>query len=237
MTGPLQAALADIASDTNDLLATLLPDPAPLGEERKLVEAMRYAVLGPGKRFRPFLTVAAAAATGGDHSRALHAGAAIECLHAYSLVHDDLPAMDDDDLRRGRPTVHKEYDEATAILAGDALQTEAFRILAMPETHPDANVRLELTRGLAVASGAHGMCGGQALDLAAEAEASDVATDMGWAIRMQRLKTGALISFACEAGAIIGQANGQARAALYGYGMDIGLAFQIADDLLDLEGD
>jgi len=237
MSGPLQAALAEIAGDTNELLAELLPNPMPLGEERKLVEAMRYAVLGPGKRFRPFLTVAAAAATGGDHTRALHAGAAIECLHAYSLVHDDLPAMDDDDLRRGRPTVHKEYDEATAILAGDALQTEAFRILAMPETHPDANVRLELTRGLAVASGAHGMCGGQALDLAAEGEASEMASDMGWAIRMQRLKTGALISFACEAGAILGQANGQARAALYGYGMDIGLAFQIADDLLDLEGD
>ena len=203
MNGPLQAALAEIACDTNELLKELLPDPTPLGEERKLIEAMRYAVLSPGKRFRPFLTVAAAAATGGKYTRALHAGAAIECLHAYSLVHDDLPAMDDDDLRRGRATVHKEYDEATAILAGDALQTEAFRILAMPETHPDANVRLELTHGLAVASGAHGMCGGQALDLAAEGEASDMATDMGWAIRMQRLKTGALISFACEAGAIL----------------------------------
>lgn len=233
MTGPLQAALAEVAADSNALLATLLPDPAPLGEERRLVEAMRYAALGPGKRFRPFLTVAAAMACGADRMQALHAGAAIECLHAYSLVHDDLPAMDDDDLRRGRPTVHKEFDEATAILAGDALQTEAFRILAMLETHPSAEVRLDLTRGLAEASGSIGMCGGQALDLAA----ADEDRDMGWTIRMQRLKTGALISFSCEAGAILGQANNQARAALYGYGMDIGLAFQIADDLLDLEGD
>ena len=233
MTAPLQAAIDAAAADTDALLARLLPDPDALGDEKRLVEAMRYAVLGPGKRFRPFLVLAATAACNGVRERALHVGAAVECLHAYSLVHDDLPAMDDDDLRRGRPTAHKAFDEATAILAGDALQAEAFQILAMPATHPDANVRLALAAGLARAVGAAGMCGGQALDLAAH----EADRDMGWIVRMQRQKTGALIAFSCEAGAILTESDRAARAALYAYGHDVGMAFQIADDLLDLEGD
>jgi farnesyl diphosphate synthase len=233
MSSPLQAALAVIAEETDALLANLLPDPERFGDERRLVEAMRYAVLGPGKRFRPFLTVAATAACNGDPTRALHVAAAIECIHAYSLVHDDLPAMDDDDLRRGCPTVHKVYDEATAILAGDALQAQAFQILAMPAVHADAEVRLALCLRLAEAVGAKGMCGGQALDLAA----GNDDRDMGWIARMQRLKTGALIAFSCEAGALLSNSDRSARAALYSYGLDIGLAFQIADDLLDIEGD
>ena len=232
MSSPLQAAMAAAADDVDDLLARLLPTAGEADEIGGLVAAMRYAVLGPGKRFRPFLVAAAAQACNGRRERALQVGAAIECLHAYSLVHDDLPAMDDDDLRRGRPTTHKAFDEATAILAGDALQAEAFQILAMPETHPDANVRLELAAGLARAVGAAGMCGGQALDLAAHA----AERDMGWIVRMERLKTGALIAYACEAGAVLAQADRTARAALYGYGFDVGLAFQIADDLLDIDG-
>lgn len=229
----LKSALADVACDVDAMLAELLPASDVQDGDAKLMDAMRYAVLGPGKRFRPFLTVAAAEACNGDRDRALRVGAAVECLHAYSLVHDDLPAMDDDDLRRGRPTVHKAYDEATAILAGDALQAEAFQILAMSATHPDAEVRLALGTGLARAVGAGGMCGGQALDLAA----GEAARDMGWIVRMQRLKTGALIAFSCEAGAILSHGDKSARAALLSYGFDIGMAFQIADDLLDLEGD
>jgi len=225
--------MADAASDVDALLARLLPDAEMLGDAGSLIEAMRYAVLGPGKRFRPFLAVAATRACNGDRERALHVGAAVECLHAYSLIHDDLPAMDDDDLRRGRPTVHKAYDEATAILAGDALQSEAFQILAMPATHPEPTIRLELATGLARAVGAAGMCGGQALDLAAHA----AERDMGWVVRMERLKTGALIAYSCEAGALLAQSDRAARAALYSYGFDVGLAFQIADDLLDIEGD
>ncbi len=233
MTDLLQAALAKAADETDALLNALLPAADALGDEAKLAAAMRYAVLGPGKRFRPFLVAAATAACNGERDQALHVAAAIECLHAYSLVHDDLPAMDDDDLRRGRPTTHKAFDEATAILAGDALQAEAFRILAMPATHPDARVRIELVQGLATAVGLSGMCGGQALDLAA----GEADRDMGWVVRMQRLKTGALIAFSCEAGAILAAGDRRARAALYSYGLDIGLAFQIADDLLDIEGD
>ncbi len=233
MSTPLEAAIADAAADADALLARLLPDPNAVGDERALVEAMRYAVLGPGKRFRPFLVLAAAAACNADRTQALHVGAAIECLHAYSLVHDDLPAMDDDDLRRGRSTVHRAFDEATAILAGDALQAEAFQILAMSATHREAKVRLELIAGLAKSVGAAGMCGGQALDLAA----GQADRDMGWIVRMQRQKTGALIAYSCEAGAMLAEADRPARAALYSYGLDVGLAFQIADDLLDIEGD
>ncbi len=233
MSRLLDAAIAAAAADSDAMLEALLPVPPEGDDAARLMAAMRYAAIGPGKRFRPFLVTAAAGACNGSRDRALRVGAAIECLHAYSLVHDDLPAMDDDDLRRGRPTAHKAFDEATAILAGDALQAEAFRILAMPETHPDANVRLALIEGLARAVGAMGMCAGQALDLAAgEAE-----RDMGWIARMQKQKTGALIAFSCEAGAMLGQADRSARAALYGYGLDIGLAFQIADDLLDISGD
>ena len=232
MSTPLQAAIASIAEETDTLLAGLLPDPELAGDERRLVEAMRYATLGAGKRFRPFLVVAATLACSGVRQRALHVGAAIECIHAYSLIHDDLPAMDDDDLRRGRPTVHKAYDEATAILAGDALQAYAFQILAMPETHPDPEVRIKLSSGLARAAGALGMCGGQALDITA----SQAERDMGWIIRMQRLKTGALIAFSCEAGALLSESVEHRRSALLSYGLDVGMAFQIADDLLDIEG-
>ena len=233
MSTDFEAALATAAADTDAALARLLPSETDAGDERRLVEAMRYAALGPGKRFRPFLVLAGAAACNADRMNALSVAAAIECVHAYSLVHDDLPAMDNDDLRRGRPTAHKAFDEATAILAGDALQAQAFQILAMTETHSEATVRAELTLGLARASGAAGMCGGQALDLAA----SDADRDMGWVVRMQRLKTGALIAFSSEAGAILAKADRQRRSALFSYGLDIGLAFQIADDILDLEGD
>lgn len=233
MFDALKSEMAAVAEETDALLEGLLPTTDAAAEDARLIEAMRYAALGPGKRFRPFLTVAAARACNGDRAQALHVGAAIECLHAYSLVHDDLPAMDDDDLRRGRPTAHIAFDEATAILAGDALQAEAFLILAKTTTHPDAKVRLELAAGLARAVGAAGMCAGQALDLAA----GDKERDMGWIVRMQRLKTGALIAFSCEAGSILTESDRQARAALLAYGYDVGLAFQIADDLLDLEGD
>ena len=200
--------------------------------EMRLFDAMRYATLGGGKRFRPFLTRQCAGLFGVDSSSALRAGAAIELIHCYSLVHDDLPAMDDDDLRRGKPTVHKKYDEATAILVGDALLTLAFEIIVDPEIHEMASVRTELVKGLAKASGGHGMVGGQMIDLAAET----MALDIGGITRLQQLKTGAIIAFSCEAGAILGRASLEAREALRGYAHDLGLAFQIADDLLDVEG-
>jgi farnesyl diphosphate synthase len=200
--------------------------------EVQLFDAMRYAALGGGKRFRPFLTRQCAGLFGVDSSNALRAGAAIELIHCYSLVHDDLPAMDDDDLRRGKPTVHKKFDDATAILAGDALLTLAFEIIADPTTHEMASVRTELVKGLAKASGGHGMVGGQMIDLAAET----MALDIGGITRLQQLKTGAMIAFSCEAGAILGRASNEAREALRGYAHDLGLAFQIADDLLDVEG-
>ena len=196
-------------------------------------DAMAHALLGGGKRFRPFLTIEAARLFGGDEAGAVATGAAIECLHTYSLVHDDLPAMDDDDLRRGRPTVHKAFDEATAILAGDGLLTLAFEALADPAVHPDAEVRIALVRALARAAGADGMVGGQALDLAAENEDLDAAQ----VERLQAMKTGALIRFACDAGAILGKADAPARQSIARYGAAIGQAFQIADDLLDVEGD
>jgi farnesyl diphosphate synthase len=208
------------------------PDPAEAGLGR-LTEAMRYALLGGGKRLRPFLLIEAAALFGVAEAAALDAGAALECIHGYSLVHDDLPAMDDDALRRGRPTVHIAFGEATAILAGDALLTLAFEILSRPATHADASIRVELVALLAQAAGAQGMVGGQALDLAAEGQslgAIDVA-------RMQALKTGALFAFACDAGAVLGGADGMARDALAGYASAFGQAFQLADDLLDAEGD
>jgi farnesyl diphosphate synthase len=201
---------------------------------------MRYASLGAGKRFRPFLVVESASLFGVARKQALMAGAALECVHCYSLVHDDLPAMDNDDMRRGQPTVHKAFDDATAILAGDGLLTFAFDILARPETHPNPAVRIELVLALARAAGLGGMVGGQMLDLAAEgrfeggapqrlAEA-EVAT-------LQAMKTGALLKFACRAGGILGQASAAQCAALDRYGSAVGQAFQIADDLLDVEGD
>lgn len=194
---------------------------------------MRYAALGGGKRLRPFLLVESAALFGVRQENALDAAAALECVHTYSLVHDDLPGMDDDALRRGRETVHIAYDEATAILVGDGLLTLAFEILATPETHSDPAVRGELILGLARASGWAGMAGGQSLDL--EAEGKALRADE---IRhLQALKTGALIQYACAAGAILGRASGQDRAALDAFGRLLGQAFQLADDLLDVTGD
>jgi farnesyl diphosphate synthase len=202
------------------------------GRGSRLADAMRYAALGGGKRLRPFLLIQSARLFGVEEARALDAACALECIHCYSLVHDDLPAMDDDALRRGRPTVHVAFDEATAILAGDALQTLAFEILSDPRTHDDAGVRAELILLLARAAGWHGMAEGQALDLAAGARPMDA----GAVAAMQALKTGALFRFACEAGAVLGEASAKDRAALVAYGTAFGQAFQLADDLLDIEG-
>lgn len=205
----------------------------PSGPPERLAGAMRYAALGAGKRLRPFLLIEAAGLFGVKTENALDAAAALECIHCYSLVHDDLPAMDDDSLRRGRPTVHIAYDEATAILAGDALLTLSFEILARRQTHADAAVRSELVLAFARASGWAGMAGGQALDL--EAEGKKLSAEE---IRhMQALKTGALIRTACEAGAILGNAPAAERAAITAYGQKLGQAFQLADDLLDAEGE
>jgi farnesyl diphosphate synthase len=205
---------------------------APPGLEARVYEAMRYSALAPGKRLRPLLVLAGARLFGVMRRSALQVAAAIEMVHAYSLIHDDLPAMDDSDLRRGRPTCHKEFDEATAILAGDGLLTMAFEVLAHPDTHGDPVVRCELVSALAAAAGSAGMVGGQMIDLIAETQALDI----GAITRLQRMKTGALIAFSCEAGAILAKAAGDVRTALRGYAHDLGLAFQIADDLLDVEG-
>ncbi len=223
-------ALAQAASLTDSALDRLLAVPPDL--EARVLEAMRYSALGPGKRLRPFLVLASARLFGVARSCALQVAAAVEMVHAYSLVHDDLPAMDDSDLRRGRPTCHKEFDEATAVLAGDGLLTMAFEVLAQPEAHPDPAVRCELVAALAAAAGAAGMVGGQMIDLIAERRRLDI----GAITRLQRMKTGALIAFACEAGAILARAPAEPRTALRGYAHDLGLAFQIADDLLDVEG-
>ena len=204
---------------------------------RRLLDAIRHATLGGGKRFRPCLVVESAALFGLSEAEALDTAAAVECVHCYSLAHDDLPAMDNDAVRRGLPTVWKAFDEWTAILAGDALLTLAFEILARPETHDSAAVRLELVTGLAKAAGMAGMVGGQALDLEAERLPTGAPHVLAEILHLQGLKTGALIRFSCEAGAILGEADPEARAALRTYGTAIGLAFQIADDLLDAEGD
>jgi farnesyl diphosphate synthase len=199
----------------------------------RLNDAMRYAAMGGGKRLRPFLVLESARLCGLEDEAALNVAAALECVHCYSLVHDDLPAMDDDDTRRGRPTVHKAFDEATAILAGDALLTLAFEILADPTTHADSAIRCALALGLSRGAGAAGMVGGQMLDLQAPHHAlgkKDI-------LRLQSMKTGALIRFACEAGAILAQAASHQQKALVNYGTALGLAFQLADDLLDVEGD
>jgi farnesyl diphosphate synthase len=194
---------------------------------------MRHAAIGGGKRLRPLLVVAASRLFNVGLESALNVGIAIECIHVYSLVHDDLPCMDDDDMRRGKPTVHKAFDEATAVLAGDSLHALAFEILAAEETHPDPFVRAELIAELARASGPSGMAGGQMMDLAA----SDADFDLHSVTRLQQLKTGALISFCLEAGAILGRVPPEGRQGLRGYARDIGLAFQIADDVIDAEGD
>ncbi|HVH75159.1 MAG TPA: farnesyl diphosphate synthase [Stellaceae bacterium] len=204
----------------------------PPGPEARVYEAMRYSALAPGKRLRPFLVLVSARLFGVARRCALQVAAAVEMVHAYSLVHDDLPAMDDSDLRRGRPTCHKEFDEATAVLAGDGLLTMAFEVLAHPDTHSDPAVRCELVASLAAAAGPAGMVGGQMIDLLAEGRALDI----GAITRLQRLKTGALIAFSCEAGAVLAKASSEVRLALRGYAHDLGLAFQIADDLLDVEG-
>jgi farnesyl diphosphate synthase len=222
----LDTALGDTVRLVDELIARLLP--MPLGLEARVTEAMRYAALAPGKRMRPFLVLASAQLFGVGRRSALQVAAAIEMVHAYSLVHDDLPAMDNSDLRRGRPTVHKQFDDATAVLAGDGLLTLAFEALARPETHGDPAVRVELIGALAHAAGKDGMVGGQMIDLIAEHRPD---LDIGAITRLQRLKTGALIAFACEAGAILGKAPHEARLALRGYAHDLGLAFQIADDL------
>ena len=208
--------------------------PARIGPAApRLLEAMRYGSLGGGKRFRPFLVIESAALFGAGTERALNAAAALECVHCYSLIHDDLPAMDDDDMRRGRPTVHKAFGEATAILAGDGLLTLAFEIVASPDTHPNPAVRAELALALARAAGASGMAGGQMYDLEAPGKTLSEAE-----IRMlQRMKTGALITFGCMAGGILGETSDANLAALRAYGDALGAAFQLADDLLDAEGD
>ena len=237
-TADFSKRLDQTAEDTEVLLAKLLAD-APLPDEivrpKRLIDAMRYSSLGGGKRLRPFLVVESAAVFGVPRDQALLAGAALECIHCYSLIHDDLPAMDNSDLRRGRPTLHKAYDDATPILAGDALLTLAFDIITRDEIHKDANVRLLLTRALARAAGIGGMAGGQMLDLAGEGRFGDrEPVDVA---RLQQMKTGALLRFGCIAGAILGQSSAKEYQALDDYGRALGEAFQIADDLLDVEGD
>jgi farnesyl diphosphate synthase len=222
---------AALAADVDHLFDVLLAVP---GDPRhRLYEAMRHATMGGGKRLRPLLVQAASDLFNISRDCALRVGVAVECIHVYSLVHDDLPAMDDDDLRRGKPTVHKAFDEATAILAGDCLHDLAFEILADEETHPDPFVRIELVKALALASGPSGMAGGQMMDLEAESASFDLPT----VTRLQQLKTGALIGFCIDAAAIMARLPAEARMRLHGYARDIGLAFQIADDLLDVEGD
>jgi farnesyl diphosphate synthase len=215
---------------TDSILEGLLKSPP--GLEARVYEAMRYSALAPGKRLRPLLVLASSRLFGVARRSALQVAAAIEMVHAYSLIHDDLPAMDNSDLRRGRPTCHKAFDEATAVLAGDGLLTMAFEVLSHPDTHGHAAVRCELVAALAAAAGAAGMVGGQMIDLIAETQP----LELGAITRLQRMKTGALIAFACEAGAILAQAPYEVRLALRGYAHDLGLAFQIADDLLDVEG-
>jgi farnesyl diphosphate synthase len=221
-------AAGSVEKRLDALLADVAGAPAP-----KLTEAMRYAALGGGKRVRPLLVLECAALFDVDREAALNAACAVEMIHCYSLVHDDLPAMDDDPVRRGRPSLHIAYDEATAILAGDALLTLAFETLADPLTHPDPHIRAELVLTLARAAGRDGMAGGQALDLDGEGRS----LDLDQIRRIERLKTGALIAFSCEAGAILGQAPRDARDALDAYGRAIGLGFQVADDMLDVSAD
>lgn len=237
-TSTFTTRLSDAARIVEASLEALLSDnaaPGELARPPRLMAAMRHAVLGCGKRLRPFLTLEAARLLGAEGQGPLRAGCAVELLHCYSLVHDDLPSMDDDDLRRGRPTVHRAYDEATAILVGDALQTLAFEVLADPATATDPAVRSDLVLGLARASGLGGMVGGQLLDLTAEGRYG--AVDMGEAdVRLlQMMKTGAILTFSVEAGAILGQADAATRRSLVEYGRALGAAFQVEDDILDRE--
>lgn len=226
----LAGAMTDAAAAVDKQIDRLLQ--MPDGPERRVYEAMRYSSLGTGKRLRPFLVMQSSRLFAVAESCALRAAAAVEMVHCYSLIHDDLPAMDDSDLRRGQPSCHVKFDEATAILAGDGLLTRAFGVLAAEHTHSDPAVRSELVQALAEAAGPRGMVGGQMIDLLVEHKPADIGT----ITRMQQLKTGALIAFACEAGAVLGRAPNTARQALRAYARDLGLAFQIVDDLLDVEG-
>jgi farnesyl diphosphate synthase len=228
---PIEPALNEAALFMEDVLQEVLPE--PVGPQARVIEAMRYATLGGGKRIRAFLVLQSGRQFGVDRRALSRVAAAVECVHAYSLVHDDLPAMDNDDMRRGKPTVHRQFDEATAILAGDALLTHAFTLLASHETHPDPHVRADLVLRLSQAVGFAGMVGGQMIDIGGKTALEDI----GQITRMQRLKTGALISFACESGALMGRASLQMRHALTNFAHDLGLAYQIVDDLLDFEGD
>ncbi|MFN3944920.1 MAG: polyprenyl synthetase family protein [Allosphingosinicella sp.] len=221
------------ALDIDALFQAILPDPPDA--RRRLYDAMRYAAVGGGKRLRPLLVLASARLFEVPRGQAIRAGLAVECVHVHSLIHDDLPCMDDDDLRRGKPTVHRAFDEATAVLAGDALLALAFEILGDPATHPSGTVRAELVCELAKAAGAGGMAGGQMLDLSPPEEEERI--DLDGVTRLQRLKTGALIGWCVEAGAIMGRAPHDLRTSLRGYAHCLGLAFQIADDLLDHGGE
>ena len=225
-----QKSLKDFASVIENKMLSLLP--VSEGREENVIEAMRYALLAGGKRLRPFLVVQSAALFSIDNESALRVAAAIECVHTYSLIHDDLPAMDDDNMRRGLPTTHKKYDDATAILAGDALLTLAFEILSDEKTHSDAEIRCDLILALSRAIGAKGMVGGQMIDLKAENQS----LQQDEIIRMQHMKTSELIIFSCEVGAILAKVSDDRRMALKKYAENIGLAFQIVDDLLDIEG-
>jgi len=228
---PIEPALKEAGIFMEEVLGELLPQ--PVGAEERLIEAMRYATLGGGKRFRAFLVLQSGRLFGVDRRALSRVAAAIEMVHAYSLVHDDLPSMDNDDMRRGKPSTHKHFDEATAILAGDALLTLAFSVLSDQETHPDPHVRCDLMSRFTQAAGWHGMVGGQMIDI----ESQGKPVDAGQITRLQRSKTGALISFSCEAGAIMGRASHQVRQSLLNFAQDVGLAYQIADDLLDVEGE
>ena len=231
-----EIALTSRAQRVEDMLDRLLQPDLLDGEVTRpatLLAAIRHGVLNGGKRIRPFLVLESAALFGADNEAALRVAAALECIHCYSLIHDDLPAMDNDDLRRGQPTVHRAFDEATAILAGDSLLTLAFDIIADDATELPADIRIRLVRALARAAGLGGMAGGQALDLAAE----KIKPDETGIVTLQAMKTGALIRFACEAGAIIGNASPQQQEALAEFGSAVGLAFQLADDILDMTAD
>jgi farnesyl diphosphate synthase len=233
------ARLATVAERIDGVMEALLspqPQPGETARPPRLLGAMRHACLGGGKRLRPFLLVETARMLGRDGNGILRAGAAVELMHCYSLVHDDLPAMDDDDLRRGKPTVHCAFDEATAILAGDALQALAFAVLAEAATDPDPQVRAELVLGLARAAGIGGMAGGQMLDLAAEGRYGSAVLSEAEVRRLQAMKTGAILTFAVEAGAILGRASSPDRERLAAFGRRLGAAFQIADDVLDRNG-
>lgn len=226
-----ESELIAVAASVDTMLDNILPQ--PVGPEASLLDAMRYASLGGGKRIRPFLAIQSGRIFGMDEDTMLRIAAAVECIHTYSLVHDDLPCMDDDDMRHGKPSTHLEYDEATAVLVGDALLTFAFEILSDANAHPDPFVRCDLVARLAASIGFHGMVGGQMIDMLAEVSDLEITA----ITRMQRMKTGALIAFACESGAVAARASLASIHALNAYAHDLGMAFQITDDILDIEGD